>query len=83
MSWATVVKGKKAKPSSSLPPPTTHTAKVSDAIIARFNDVERRTQVLRRAPVGTTTKSIISDLASQLEAPLSEHVEAVVQDDLE
>lgn len=83
MSWANVLKGKEPKTSSPLPPPTTHTKKIADAVMARFNDAERRTQVLCRVPVGTTTKSIIADLLEQIEAPLSSLVEGVVQDDLE
>ena len=83
MTWASVVTGKKGKASSSLPPPTTHTTKISDEVMSRFNDAERRTQVLRRVPVGTTTRSIIADLSRQIDAPLSNYIEAVVQDDLE
>ena len=57
--------------------------KVSAGNLARITEAERRTQVLRRVPPTTTTGFIISELQRQLEVPIAEVIEAVVQDCLD
>ena len=56
---------------------------VSSENLKRINESERRTQVLRRVPPTTTTSFILSELDRQLEIPISEVMEAVVQDCLD
>ena len=49
----------------------------------RLNEVERRTQVLRKLPPTTTTISILDNLKQQCEVAINDVVEAVVQDSLD
>ena len=87
MTWATVVRGgtpkrhpsrfvaTQAKPFDSV--------QVDPGIVERFNEVERRTQVLRKLPPSTTTISILDNLKQQCEVSINDVVEAVVQDSLD
>ena len=86
MSWASVVTRKKppafklpdspqARPREKIP--------VKPHVMEVFNEMERRTQVLRKVPPTTTTVSILNDLKAQSSLPLNDVIEAVVQEPLD
>ena len=83
MTWAKVVQGgprsnvvaSQTKPNDCI--------QMDPGIVERFNEVERRTQVLRKLPPTTTTTCILDDLKRQCEVPIKDVVEAVVQDSLD
>ena len=88
MSYAAAARPKKKQPAPGRPPPkgtTTHCDRlqVSPENQSRINQSERRTQVLRRVPPTTTSGFIITELDRQLDAPITDFVEAVVQDCLD
>ena len=60
-----------------------HRIPVHKPIAEKFNEVERRTQVLRKVPTGTTTTSILQDLKDQCDIPINQVVESVVQEPLD
>ena len=81
MTWAKVVQGRSNVVASQAKP--NDCIQVDPGIIERFNEVERRTQVLRKLPPTTMTTSILDDLKRQCEVPIKDVVEAVVQDSLD
>ena len=90
ISYAAAARPRKKQPPPGRPPPKASTAKnscetikVSANNLSRINESERRTQILRRVPPSTTSTFIISELQRQLEVPISDVVEAVVQDCLD
>ena len=85
MSWATVVRGKGSKKKSNIENTEKHIQKLNPGtnLINKFNEQERRTQVLRKLPHTTTTESIITDIKGQIQVPIDQVVEAVVQDSLD
>ena len=87
MTWANVVQGRTPKRDSSnivaSQAKPNDCVQVDPGIVERFNEVERRTQVLRKLPPTTTTTSILDDLKRQCEVPIKDVVEAVVQDSLD
>ena len=87
MTWATVVRGRNPKRDSSKFAATQEkpfdSIQVDPGIVERFNEVERRTQILRKLPPSTTTTSILDDLKQQCEVEINDVVEAVVQDPLD
>ena len=87
MTWANVVQGRTQKRVSSnivaSQAKPNDCVQVDPGIVERFNEVERRTQVLRKLPPTTTTTSILDDLKRQCEVPIKDVVEAVVQDSLD
>ena len=89
MSWAAAVRGRRPPRKSA---PQENAAKlvkpidripVQAMVVEKFNELERRTQVLRKVPPTTTTTSILTDLKTQCNRPLEEVVEAVVQEPLD
>ena len=86
MSWAAVVSNRKPPlhkhHGTALEKPMDR-VNVQPHLIDQFNEVERRTQVLRKVPPSTTTVSILNDLKVQCEGPLSDVVDAVVQEPLD
>ena len=86
MSWAAVVSNRKPPlhkhHGTALEKPMDR-VNVQPHLIDQFNEVERRTQVLRKVPPSTTTVSILNDLKVQCEGPLSDVVDAVVQEPLQ
>ena len=83
MAWATVVRGKNSKKKSQVPEKLIQKLNPSSDLINKFNEQERRTQVLRKLPHSTTTASIITDIKGQIQVPIDQVVEAVVQDSLD
>ena len=88
LSYAAAARPKKKQPAPGRPPPkgtTTHCDRlqVSPENQSKINHSERRTQVLRRVPPTTTSGFIITELDRQLDAPITDFVEAVVQDCLD
>ena len=90
MTWAQVagknMPKKKPQALSRQKPPSDKIriqVQVPEDRVLKFHHAERRTQVIRRAPPGTTTSTILQDLAQQFNEPLQQYVEAVVQDDFE
>ena len=87
MTWATVVRGHTPKRDSFKFAATQEkpfdSIQVDPGIVEQFNEVERRTQVLRKLPPSTTTTSILDDLKQQCEVEINDVVEAVVQDPLD
>ena len=84
MTWADVAAPKKGKRANQRPQ-----AKQAEKIavhgnaMERINEMDRRTQVLRKVPPRTTTSSILNDLKNQCEGSLVDIVEAVVQEPLD
>ena len=82
MTWATVVRGGNPKRDPSRFVATQakpfDSVQVDPGIVERFNEVERRTQVLRKLPPSTTTISILDNLKQQCEVSINDVVEAVV-----
>ena len=82
MTWAEVARtGVVKKPPQATPKPIR--LQVPLDAVKKFNDVERRTQVLRKLPHGTTTTSILDDLTKQSTQPLNTIVEAVIREPLD
>ena len=82
MTWAEVARtGVVKKPPQATPKPIR--LQVPQDAVKKFNDVERRTQVLRKLPHGTTTTSILDDLTKQSTQPLNTIVEAVIREPLD
>ena len=93
MNYAAAARSGRKQPHPGRPPATATTPqasskkcdhlKVSADNMKRINESERRTQVLRRVPPTTTPSFILAELDRQLEVPLTDVVEAVVQDCLD
>ena len=88
LSYAGAARRTKKTPPPGRPPPKANTSQcdhidVSTTNQLRINELERRTQILRRVPPTTTPSVIIEELQRQLEAPVAEVVEAVVRDCLD
>lgn len=88
MSWAQIAAGKHHKNSGAPKKPQAvekpiHRIPVMKPTVQKFNELERRTQVLRKVPPGTTTTSILNDLKQQCVVDLTEVIEAVVQEPLD
>ena len=82
MTWAEVARtGVVKKPPQATPKPLR--VQLPQDAVKKFNDVERRTQVLRKLPHGTTTTSILDDLTKQSTQPLNTIVEAVIREPLD
>ena len=84
MSWASVAAPNKVKRPNSTPQGRkAERIPVQPQVIERINEIDRRTQVLRKVPSGSTTQSILADLKSQCDGNLGDVVEAVVQEPLD
>ena len=85
MTWASITSGR--------PPPKVpnylpqaklkERLNVPNRVVEKFNEIERRTQVLRKLPPGTSALSIISDMKNQSEIPIGDVVESVIQEPLD
>ena len=83
MNWATVFRGKCSKKKANVPEKNIQKLNPGSNLINKFNEQERRTQVLWKLPHTTTTESIITDIKGQIQVPIDQVVEAVVQDSLD
>ena len=85
MTWASITSGR--------PPPKVpnylpqaklkERLNVPNRVVEKFNEIERRTQVLRKLPPGTSVLSIINDMKEQTEIPIGDVVESVIQEPLD
>ena len=84
MTWASVAAPKKVKRSNQQPQAKkSERITVREPVMERINEMDRRTQVLRKVPPSTTTLSIINDLKNQCSINLADVIEAVVQEPLD
>ena len=84
MTWANVAAPKKVKRLNQQPQARkSERITVREPVMERINEMDRRTQVLRKVPPATTTSSIINDLKNQCNTSLADVIEAVVQEPLD